>query len=63
MPAGLPLVANTLVFAYSGDSNYASSTTTLNLTIVNDSLSLGYATSILTGQAYTVTTTINGGHG
>ena len=60
VPAGFAAGSHSLVVTYSGDSNYASATSTLTLNIVNDSLSLSYPTSVLSGVAYTVNAAIAG---
>jgi hypothetical protein len=60
VPQGLALGTNALTVTYSGDSNYASATSNITLSITNDSLALSYTTLPLTGQAYTVNVAING---
>ena len=61
VPNGLPLGSDTVVVTYSGDSNYGSSTSSTNLNVLNDSLSLSYSNSqVLSGQPYTVNAAING---
>ena len=60
VPAGLPTGSDTLTVTYSGDSNYASSTASTTLTVNNDSLSISYGTSVLTGVNYTVNVAIVG---